>query len=455
MLNEKLRWLYYGQNINDEVLQCKTEGKDITPYLEEIDIINKMPPGKEKEALAFALIKKLNELPVADGFPYDEPEEYSEIIRSLDDGFLETYDYDAANFRERLYGAWAGRAIGCLLGIPVETWERKKIIDFLKETDNYPLNRYLSSKAADDVKLKYGISDRDEATPYDRQKTVWIDHVDEFPVDDDTNYTVCALKLVERFGIDFTPEDVAETWLFGFPALHACTAERIAYRNLLNCILPPLSAKHLNPFREWIGAQIRADFFGYISPGNPRLAASMAYRDASVSHVKNGVYGAMYIAALNSLAPCGRDSLWMAETALKQIPPSSRLHVNIKKICEMYTAGKDYGQIIDFIHEEYNEKSWFDWCHTIPNAMIVTASLLINYKSFDSAITNTVMNGFDTDCNGASVGSVAGMMLGKSAIDGKWLDHIRPTVNSSIHGYYSLSLDELVERTYKLVAGER
>lgn len=120
-----------------------------------------------------------------------------------------------------------------------------------------------------------------------------------------------ALKLLERYGHNFTSADVAETWLLGIPAFHACTAERVAIRNLMTGILPPQTGRRRNPYREWIGAQIRADFFGYIAPGNPAAAAAMAYRDGVVSHTKNGVYGEMFIAAWLSL--CYVEGLTMLQ----------------------------------------------------------------------------------------------------------------------------------------------
>ena len=65
---------------------------------------------------------------------------------------------------------------------------------------------------------------------------------------------------------------------------------------------PPLTATYDNPYQEWIGALIRADIYGWTCPGAPRRAASLARRDAVLSHTGNGVYGAMWAAALVSAA---------------------------------------------------------------------------------------------------------------------------------------------------------
>ena len=39
-----------------------------------------------------------------------------------------------------------------------------------------------------------------------------------------------------------------------------------------------------NPYREWIGALIRADVSGWVFPGQPGAAAQLVYQDASLSH---------------------------------------------------------------------------------------------------------------------------------------------------------------------------
>ena len=59
------------------------------------------------------------------------------------------------------------------------------------------------------------------------------------PEDDDLNYPLLALRLLERHGPDFTTDDVAQLWLDDLPAGRDFTAERVAYRNLLHGHQPP------------------------------------------------------------------------------------------------------------------------------------------------------------------------------------------------------------------------
>lgn len=130
------------------------------------------------------------------------------------------------------------------------------------------------------------------------KQSYYVDQFGDFTfADDDTNYTVLSQIIVECRGREFTPYDVAGTWLSAQLRDAHCTAEKVAYINLINGYFPPDSAMYKNPYREWIGAQIRGDYFGYINPGNPEKAAEMAFKDACVSHTKNGIYGEMFVAA--------------------------------------------------------------------------------------------------------------------------------------------------------------
>jgi len=345
---------------------------------------------------------------------------------------------------DKIYGAWLGRIGGCLLGKPIETWPREKIWGFLQETGNFPLLHYLSSDVPPEIKEKYKIQD-DTARG-------WINRVDHMVEDDDINYTILGLYVLEKYGPHFTSEDVAESWLFNIPIFHTYTAERVAYQNLVNLITPPKSGEYRNPYREWIGAQIRADFWGYISPGKPKKAADFAWRDAVVSHVKNGIYGEMFVASCLAWAFVSESVEEIIRVGLSFVPQRSRFYEAIADVLRLKEKGRTFEEVREYIYQEYEkgkqeEVYWHNWCHVISNALVVVSSLLYSNNDYEKGITYAVSCGLDTDCNGATVGSILGVILGAKNLPEKWIKPINNRVTSGIHGYSLCVVSELAEKT--------
>ena len=446
MLKDKMLWMKDSANIRDEIRQCTEEGKDISRLLPRAEEIRNMEEGPEKERCARQLLEDMENSPAAADFPFDEPEEWEKIVQACEGKGIQTR-IPETELEDRIRGAWTGRASGCLLGVPVEGWSRGKIRGYLEESGQYPLSGYIRSDVDPAVREKYGVKDVDEGTAYDRQNICWINNMDTYPVDDDMNYTVLSLRVLERSGGAFTSEDVAQSWLFGLPAFHTCTAERVAYRNLMHGILPPESGRLANPFREWIGAQIRVDFYGYIAAGDPALAAQMAWRDAVVAQSKNGVYAAMYIAALIAAAAVLPEPSGWVEEAMKQIPCSSRLYNALKELLDSRKKGGSWEELLEAIHGKYEAAASFDWCLASPNALIVTACVLCFGTDYSQAVIHAVLAGFDTDCNGATVGSVVGIARGYKAIDSRWTAPVRQIICSSVNSYTRISVEEITERT--------
>ena len=83
-------------------------------------------------------------------------------------------------------------------------------------------------------------------------------------------------------------------------------------------------AVRLNPGQELCGAMIRADAYGYACPGDPELAARLAFRDASFTHRKTGVYSAMFVAAAIAAAFTAENWKEIVVTALQYVPQRSR-----------------------------------------------------------------------------------------------------------------------------------
>ena len=99
------------------------------------------------------------------------------------------------------------------------------------------------------------------------------------------------------------------------------------------------------------------------------------------------------------------------------------------------------------IHKKYNEYTSHGWCHTISNAMIVAASLLYGEGDFGKSICLAVQTGFDTDCNGATVGSVLGMRGGIDDIPEHWKAPLQNTLHTSIFGVGTVKISDCAAKT--------
>lgn len=429
----------YPNDIMAEYQQSMEEGLDIEHHKALFEEAAAMESGAEKTALSERIFEAVMNAEVRSDYKYYEPNDLKEIKASREAYDIEGELPDEDALRSKLSGAWTGRAVGCLLGKPVEGIRSNELIPLLKETDNYPMHRYilstdLTKEVRDHYKFKCNI-------------TACADRVDGMPVDDDTNYVVLAQKIVEEFDRDFESDDVVNAWLRYQSVFSYFTAERIAYVNFINCIEPPASAMYKNVCREWIGAQIRGDYFGYICPGDPETAAEMAFNDARISHVKNGIYGEMFVSAMIACAAVTDSIEDIIKGGLAQIPAKSRLYEAVTKIIGDYKKGVSLEECYDYIHSAYDEYTDHGWCHVISNAMIVVAALLYGEGDFGKSICMAVQTAFDTDCNGATVGSILGMRGGIDCISEYWRKPVNGKIHTSIFGVGTVNIDEAVEKT--------
>lgn len=326
-----------------------------------------------------------------------------------------------------------------MLGKTVEGISTEELIPLLKETNNYPMHRYIyKSDINENICKKYS---------YPLKNRAYIDEINGMPVDDDTNYILLSQLIVDKYGMGFTPYDVSRAWLEYQSRDCYCTAERVAYCNFINGYEPPQSAMYKNPYREWIGAQIRGDYYGYINPGDPEKAAEMAWRDASISHVKNGIYGEMFVAAMLAAAAVNEEIRDIILIGLGEIPHTSRYYEEIMGIVKDFDDGVAQRDCFEKIHKKYDEHTGHGWCHTISNAMIVVAALLYGKGDYGKSVCMAVEAGFDTDCNGATVGSVLGMRNGLKSIPECWTKPINDTLYTSIFGYNCIKISDGVKKT--------
>ena len=429
---------FYSSNLQTEYQQSIEEGLDIEAYKEVFYSVSMLPKGEIKKRFGDVLFDIVASAKIREGYSYVEPSDL-EQIQMMRQGADKRYSYDKEKIKDKIYGAWLGRICGCMLGKSVEGVRTNDVVPFLRETKNYPMYRYICRRDLQNIdltKYKFNFSSR-----------VYADEIDGMPVDDDTNYVVLAQKIIEKYGRDFTPYDVSRAWLTYQCKDAYWTAERVAFCNFVKGYVPPQSAIYKNPYREWIGAQIRGDYFGYINPGDPKLAAEMAWRDASISHVKNGIYGEMFVAAMLAIAATTNNIEEIIIGGLAEIPQTSRLYESVMSILYSYKKGVSEHDCFKMIHEKYDEHSDHGWCHTISNAMIVVAALLYGKGDYGKSICMAVETGFDTDCNGATVGSILGMANGKETISKDWSAPINNKLHTSIFGVGTVNISDCVEKT--------
>ncbi|MER6079479.1 ADP-ribosylglycohydrolase family protein [Streptomyces sp. NPDC001833] len=340
------------------------------------------------------------------------------------------------------HAAWLGRAVGCLLGKPVEKLPLHAIRELARATGNWPLNHYFTAHGVPAELLS--------AHPWNRRSasTSLAENIDGMPEDDDLNYPLLDLLLLQRHTRDFTTADVAALWLGELPAGRTFTAERVAYRNLLSGIEPPHTARHRNPFREWIGALIRADVHGWTNPGAPAAAAEQAHRDATLTHTANGVYAAMFTAAVIATAATGAHDVHACLRAGRSVvPPRSRLATAIDHGIRLAETHADFETVVDELHRTHSPTH--HWVHAVPNTALIAAALTHADGDFTGSVCRAVSGGWDTDSNGATAGSVAGLLAGDpDALPDRWTTPLKNRLATSVAGFDGTGFDTLAHLTH-------
>ncbi|MCL6432349.1 MAG: ADP-ribosylglycohydrolase family protein [Anaerolineae bacterium] len=424
------------QLLRDEITQRREEGCDTTGF--DAEVASLLPGDIESAEALYAALDNLRPEP---SFPYEEPVTLDGIRAARSDGPRRLdcrLDSDA--LYDRILGAWLGRCAGCTLGKPVEGWTRERIEEYLRVAGSYPLDDYFPVIEPFPEGLALHPNYRETARGYIRYMAR----------DDDIDYTILGLSYFERFGPGFTSDQVADSWLGMLPYHLVYTAERVAYHNLVNGLRPPRSATYRNPYREWIGAQIRADAFGYVAPGLPEVAAEFAYRDAVVSHVKNGVYGEMWVAAMLAAALVSDDLDTVLAAGLAEIPARSRLAEAVRETISARRTYRTWQEAWDALMVRYGH---YSVVHTINNAVMVLLGLLYGEMDLGKTISIAVMGGLDTDCNGATAGSIIGALLGARRLPERWVTPLSDRVTSVVVGYHDNRISDLARRTARVAEG--
>ena len=357
------------------------------------------------------------------------------------------------------HGAWLGRTTGCALGLPVEQvgvlatdrtyLGRDKIRERLNSSQDWPLSDFFV--ASTETASTWGSNSLRPNISY-------------MEPDDDIHYSIAGLCIMETYGPDFSWTDVADWWISHFPLSALCTAEAQAILNYASrtarwgsdggarsSATAEFCRRYRNPYREWIGAQIRSDPWAWVAAGNPELAAEFAFRDASWTHTANGIYGSMFFAALQSAAFVVKDPHELINIALSEIPEECDLALAIRETVAFCATVNDWESAMEKLEQYVYGLSLhlMNPVHTINNACVCIVALLFGSGEPISAMSIAVMAGLDTDCNGATVGAISGALAGGSKFNNSLSAKLNNRVVTRIPGMQDLLISDLAQRTVK------
>jgi len=420
--------------VHDELAQAAESGHPVAELQARF-----VETDRDDTAALEGLYAEVINTPRTGDWPYHEPDDLEAIVATLPDDPAEPVD--PGTLADRVLGGWLGRIGGCNLGKPVESgdyWTSARLEDYLRRADAWPLRDYIP--VLDPLPEGFVFQDNWPQTTRGR--------VDGSARDDDIDYAILGLHLLETHGRRLSPAKVADAWLTLLPYQQVYTAERAAYCNLVRGVPIDEVARTRNPYREWIGALIRGDAFGWTNPGDPRSAIMIAYQDAALSHVGNGIYGELWSAALVASAFTAGSARQAYDRSLRSVPPGSRLHETLTAVRDLYDAGSTWAQALTEIQRRWGH---YSWVHTVNNAALIAAGVLWGDGDYAATVGLTVQGGWDTDSNGATAGSVAGVLNGAARLPAQFVEPLHDRTRSALFGFDNSIISELADRTLRLI----
>ncbi|MCR8636843.1 ADP-ribosylglycohydrolase family protein [Paenibacillus radicis (ex Xue et al. 2023)] len=309
-------------------------------------------------------------------------------------------------YYRKIYGGWLGKNIGGTLGYPVEGKMELLDLTYYPELSEGPLPN-------DDLDLQI----------------VW-------------------LHALEQYGARLTAAELGQEWMehvfFPFDEYGYGLA------NLRRGLIPPVAGWFNNPFADCMGSPIRSEIWAMIAPGCPGVAAYYAYQDAIVDHAGGeGVYGEMFFAAIESAAFFESDRDRLIQIGLTYIPEECRTARAVNALLGWHKEGRTWTEARELILEHHGHPNFTD----APQNIAFTLLGWLYGEDFGDAILKAVNCGYDTDCTGATLGAILGIILGPEKLPERWLKPVgdRIAVNAPIKGFpIPETLDQLTSRTLNI-----
>ncbi len=313
---------------------------------------------------------------------------------------------DFKTYRDKVYGCYIGKNIGGTLGAPFECYRGVYDIDGFMQDVSSPVPN-------DDVDLQLA----------------WLSAVEHEGKNIDSH-------VLARYWENYVSSVISE---YGTGA-----------NNYRMGVVPPLSGHLRNENRESNGAWIRTEIWACLCAGNPALAANYAYYDACVDHSGEGIYAAVFTAAVQSAAFFESDTDKLINIGLSYLPEKCGVRHAVEVVRESYKNGDDFKtarkKLLIAEPSSFGEIGG-EWQGTslvpasgkcpvqkkdkdIPRAVhgydapasigIVLIGWLYGGGDFGRSVCIAVDCGEDTDCTAGTLGAILGITCGAANIPDKW-----------------------------------
>lgn len=311
-----------------------------------------------------------------------------------------------AEYRDKVYACWFGKNIGGTLGGP---FEGKREVHNLTFYDPVPEK----ASANDDLDLQL----------------LWLKALEE-------NGPNVDARILGGYWLKFVPVDWNE---YG-----------ICKMNMRAGLAPPLSGHFRNKWRDSNGAWIRTEIWACLAPGCPGLAVRFAWEDACVDHgTSEGTNAAMFIAALESAAFVEKDRDKLIEIGLAYIPADCAVAKSVRAAVAAHKEGFDLTGARDKVLDASKSTGWF---MAPQNVAFVILGWLYGDGDFGKSLCAAVNCGDDTDCTGATLGSLLGIINGTKGIPENWQKPVGNRITTvAVSGFRPPgTIEELTDRTVRM-----
>jgi ADP-ribosylglycohydrolase len=279
-----------------------------------------------------------------------------------------------SRYRDRVFACWLGKNIGGTLGAPYEGRKHVNDLRFYHPVPREPLPN------------------------------------------DDLDFQLVWLKMLEDEGLPPRLPLFADYWQ-RYLSVYPWDEYGFCARNLERGLRPPVSGWFENYFVDHMGSSIRSELWACMAPADPQKAAALAWMDSALDHAGGeGMHGEMFWAAVESAAFVTHEPLELIRIGLAMIPGSSAIARSVREAVWCWQEGKRWAEARERLVNIFGNVRP---THAVVNHGFTVLGWLYG-RDFGDQLCHAVNCGYDTDCTGATLGALLGILGGTAYIPNRW-----------------------------------